>query len=103
MAGDSHNNGAGHSGGFLEGAECAAGGMGGDVFLYACGGGYLSQVGKGGRRAEWGGHLEPVPFQHFDGEWRKGDLQGIVGFLLGELEVEAFGDGDEPECAVAPV
>ena len=41
MAGDAHDDCAGHSGGFLQGAECAAGGVGGDVLLYAGGCGYL--------------------------------------------------------------
>ena len=58
VAGDAHNDAAWHSCGFLQGAECAAGGVAGYVFFYAGCGGQGAEVLHGGGGGEHGGHLE---------------------------------------------
>lgn len=104
MAGDAHDDAAGDSGGFLEGAECAAGGVGGEVFGDACGGGDGGEVFEGAHGGDGWWHGEVVAAEDFDGEGGEGDFDGVVGFVLDELHVVLVaGEGDEAAFFGLPV
>ena len=87
VAGDAHDDASGHSGGFLQGAECAAGGVRGDVFGDACGGGYGGEVVECGAGGEGRRHVEIVAAEYLDGEGGEGYLHWVVGLVLYELHI----------------
>lgn len=104
VAGDAHDDAPGDSGGFLEGAECAPCGVGGDVFGDACGVGDGAEVLHGAGGLECGRHGEVVAGEYLDGDVGEGYLEGVVGFFLGELHIPGCGaDLDELELSVVPV
>lgn len=87
VAGNAHDDASGHSGGFLQGAECAAGGVRCDVFCDACGGGYGGEVVECGAGGEGRRHVEIVTAEYLDGEGGKGDFYGVIGLMLHKLHV----------------
>lgn len=60
VAGDAHYDAAGYAGGFLQCAERAACGVGGDVLADVCGGGYDAQMAQGSWGREYVRHFEVV-------------------------------------------
>lgn len=104
VAADAHDNRTRYAGGFLQGAKCAAGGMGGEVLSDARCLGKDAEMLCGGRWRIDGREIAPVPVEDGDGEGGKGYLDGRGGFLRDHLQVDdAGGDVEEFEFAHTPV
>ena len=87
----------------LQGAECAARGVGSDVLFDAGGGGDAAKVFERDGRGEHRRHFESMAPQYAERDRGERYLERIIGFFLDELHIPGFAGLDEFEMAVAPI
>lgn len=104
VAGDAHDVGAGHAGGFLGGAECAACRVCGEVLLDAGDASDAAEVSAGGGVWVSWGHLAAVALEDLHGEVGEWDFEGLVGFFGGDPDVDDVGGvGDDLDAPGLPI